>query len=493
MRDASQLVLTALFLLALASCADDATQEGNAGNGQANGQPNSTTILPNGEPGDRDGDGLTDAEEVELGTNPGDADSDNDGISDGDEIAAGSDPNKADSDGDGILDAAELILGTNPAVADDACGEDRYSARVEEKPVDIIFVIDNSGSMDDEIRGVQENINANFANIIEASGIDYRVIMISRHGRISSNDICVAQPLSGTTCDPVPDDPVSGPRFFHYDYGISSTDSFQRLIWTWDEPDVHGIAPDGWRGLLRADAFKVFVEITDDGSRAELPGGLDPTAENFEAALLALQPQQFGSPGRRNYRFHSIVGLEANTVAAEPWQPQEPLVQGQCRDAVRPGIEYQRLSIATGGLRYPVCRWESYDPVFQEIAEGIIDEARIDCEVVFPEVPEGQAVDVNAVALQYVDPPGSLPKLITAAPESACGDSNFYIENNTIKLCPLLCQTVTDTETGDLFVYAGCTEGGPCEPTDAFEASCNDGVDNDCDGFIDRSDVECIL
>ena len=48
------------------------------------------------------------------------------------------------------------------------------------------------------------------------------------------------------------------------------------------------------------------------------------------------------------------------------------------------------------------------------------------------------------------------------------------------------------TETGDLDVYAGCINGNTCEPTSQFETNCDDGVDNDCDGFIDRRDVECI-
>ena len=40
--------------------------------------------------------------------------SDNDGLSDGEEIALGTDPNNPDSDGDGILDGQEVLDGTNP-------------------------------------------------------------------------------------------------------------------------------------------------------------------------------------------------------------------------------------------------------------------------------------------------------------------------------------------------------------------------------------------
>jgi subtilisin family serine protease len=65
---------------------------------------------------DRDGDGLTDAAEAGLGTNPLDSDSDDDGLSDGAEANThGTDPLLADSDGDGLSDGAELNThATNP-------------------------------------------------------------------------------------------------------------------------------------------------------------------------------------------------------------------------------------------------------------------------------------------------------------------------------------------------------------------------------------------
>ena len=88
-------------------------------------------------PIDTDGDGLSDADEVALGTDPTLADTDADGLSDGDELAAGADPLNPDTDGDGELDGVdadpltfndadgdglsdsmEAQLGTNPNAAD---------------------------------------------------------------------------------------------------------------------------------------------------------------------------------------------------------------------------------------------------------------------------------------------------------------------------------------------------------------------------------------
>ena len=64
---------------------------------------------------DADGDGLTNAEEIALGSDPQDADSDDDGLDDSEELANGTDPNDADSDGDGLSDGYEVNeLGTDP-------------------------------------------------------------------------------------------------------------------------------------------------------------------------------------------------------------------------------------------------------------------------------------------------------------------------------------------------------------------------------------------
>lgn len=66
-------------------------------------------------PGDSDGDGLEDAIELELGTDPVDLDTDDDGLTDGDEYyvyATGT--RNPDSDGDGVLDGTETANGTDP-------------------------------------------------------------------------------------------------------------------------------------------------------------------------------------------------------------------------------------------------------------------------------------------------------------------------------------------------------------------------------------------
>lgn len=69
---------------------------------------------------DDDNDGLTEAEETKLGTDPQNPDSDNDGLTDGEEKnTTNTDPNKADTDGDGLNDGDEVnTVKTDPNKAD---------------------------------------------------------------------------------------------------------------------------------------------------------------------------------------------------------------------------------------------------------------------------------------------------------------------------------------------------------------------------------------
>jgi hypothetical protein len=63
---------------------------------------------------DLDEDGLSDAQEAAIGTDPANPDTDEDGLFDEAEATAGTDPTLADSDGDGFGDNAEVANGTDP-------------------------------------------------------------------------------------------------------------------------------------------------------------------------------------------------------------------------------------------------------------------------------------------------------------------------------------------------------------------------------------------
>jgi hypothetical protein len=75
---------------------------------------------------------------------------------------------------------------------------------------DVILVVDNSGSMKDELTAVENNINDNFAAILGESGV------------------------GGTAACPAPE-PVFADRFFQYSIKIESDDSFDRILEVTDD------------------------------------------------------------------------------------------------------------------------------------------------------------------------------------------------------------------------------------------------------------------
>ncbi|MGT2723838.1 YSIRK-type signal peptide-containing protein, partial [Streptococcus pseudopneumoniae] len=79
--------------------------------------PRYVAVGPN-ETVDTDGDGLTDKQEVDKGTDPLKQDTDGDGLTDKQEIDKGTDPLKQDTDGDGLTDKQEIDKGTDPLKQD---------------------------------------------------------------------------------------------------------------------------------------------------------------------------------------------------------------------------------------------------------------------------------------------------------------------------------------------------------------------------------------
>jgi hypothetical protein len=353
------------------------------------------------------------------------------------------------------------------------CAAHEAAANLTKRPVDIIFVIDNSGSMSGEIAEVEKQINDNFAKIIEAANIDYRVIMLASHGANKDQKICVKAPLSGTSCSPIPDEPVETAKFFHHSQKISSTDAWCRILDSFNRRDEFTKHADGFKTVLRDGAFKVITVISDDRSECSFDGktykdnnsaaGGQTAAEAFDADLMALSPKHFGTSQNRNYVWHSIVSLAPfdaqNLALAHP--PSAPVTTEMCSPgAQKPGTGHQALSKLTGGLRYPTCGL-NYTTIFQEMAKGVIDGAKVACEFPVPEPPAGESLDLTTVVTTYTPQGTGTPvDFEQVAGPGACGANKFYIEGELIKLCPATCAAVQKDSSAKLRVRFGCAVAG---------------------------------
>jgi hypothetical protein len=364
-------------------------------------------------------------------------------------------------------DAAVSLLMTDSSIrtvteADAACATQSIRAEPgKRRPVDIIFVIDNSGSMTEEIAAVRRNIDHDFASIIEDSGVDYRVIMLSLFGE-GGTEVCIDPPLAGAQCDKGLS-ATNGPRYFHYNQEIGSYDALCQILDSFDRPQAPR-APHGFQDWLRPQAAKAFVLITDDSARCTyrddqiqlLVGadGADPfdDALAFHAALRTKSPEQFGG----HYQFFSIVGMSANDSDPQPLFPYQPLDPTTCSTAPTPGLSYQALSIATDALRYPVCEGRSFDAVFQVIARSVIQTASAECTFQLPLNPT-KTLDLGSVNLEVKATPNAASQRFDQVKDaSECKDDHSFYVHDRIELCPSACRVVQGASQPVVNILYGC-------------------------------------
>jgi hypothetical protein len=359
-------------------------------------------------------------------------------------------PAVSGGDDAGSIDVTGLVA---PFSSEQACRSIASEAVLSFRPIDIIMVIDNSGSMTAEIQAVQDNINVNFAQILDASGIDYRVIVVAKHGLNSDESVCISAPLSQTDCDPVPAKPAFGQRFFQYDVEVGSNNSLSTLLSSYDTPNA--LNPEGWSKWIRAESLKTFIEISDDGSAM--------TADQFEAALYAKQPAGvFGDGLQRNYLLHSIIGIIENLPRDAPWLPTAPLTLIPCSTAIDPGARYQELSIRTGGLRFPICQTSSYDVVFRAAAQIAIQSARVSCDFTPPAPPAGARYD-QAYVVYAPGNGGAVEYFLPVTDASSCSATGFLRDptGDRITLCSEACARVRGDAAAELTVLYSCSTSSP--------------------------------
>lgn len=357
--------------------------------------------------------------------------------------------------GDGEDGAAAADLGlSDRGRSDTVCAAVKQSAELVYEPVDIILLIDTSSTMQAAVASVEQNINTSFASIIEGSGLDYRVIVIATHRAKTNNPgICVSAPLSGTNCNPVPAQPVLGPRFFHYDRGLGSSSSLSEPLAAYRQADKHGFAPQGWSQWLRPVARKVFLAINDGTSTSLLK------AAEFDSQLLALDPQNFGSAQERRYVFHAILGLAENNPPTKPWEASDSIVKGTCSGYSGPlgeGVIYQDLTRLTGGVRFPLCQFGAFDVIFKLLAQQIVEGQAVACSYEIPEPPPGKALDKSTIVMKYKSTGKADVGLQQVADEGACSGDAFYIDGDLLRLCPATCSKVQAAAAASLEVLFGC-------------------------------------
>jgi hypothetical protein len=305
-------------------------------------------------------------------------------------------------------------------------------------PADIIWVVDNSLSMQEEVTAVSANLNR-FANFIISSGIDAQVVMVSNDDPTIGDGkyhVCVPPPLSATDAGVCPlGRDLDGERYYHERVtieGVSSSNTRTNAL----TAIVDGYA--NYRSRLRPGATTHIVVVSDDDSAI--------TAADFDARIEALSPGFLRRP-----IVHSIVTRDATELESNT----DGCVVAGCPCGYRVGTEYLGLSAATGGIVQSICAAD-WGPVSDAIAAAVVETTSVPCSYAIPSPGGGLSVNPEQVNV-YAAALGERTLIPNVANATACGvEPGWYYDNpadpRTLELCGASCVSVT----GSVEIDFGC-------------------------------------
>jgi len=324
-----------------------------------------------------------------------------------------------------------------------ACATATVTPVRERVPVDVVFVVDNSASMEPAVAQVQSGINA-FASLVASKGLDYKVVMLSLRGvgpqtvgGKTRYPVCVPAPLGGAEC-------ANGPRFAHVVVDIKSTQPLEQLLGTlgqttgYQPGDERGAEP--WASELRAGATKSFVIVTDDDSRLSavdfesFGGGANPNNSNLTLPPGLLHGSRAGAFA--GYTLSAIYGWGSTS---------DPAVRCSYPGGGQPaasGAVYTKLIAKTGGARARICDGASaWGPFFDAVATAVERSSRVACEMPIPKPASGE-VDPALVNVRVGDGTPLVPRVVD---DAACGGGEgwYYDVPSTptkVVLCPTSCE-----------------------------------------------------
>ncbi|MFN7700024.1 MAG: hypothetical protein ACK6CU_27485 [Deltaproteobacteria bacterium] len=340
-----------------------------------------------------------------------------------------------DNDGDGLSDcldpdcaaiaACEGIdagpvpdTGPRPDAGLMACEATSVMTGNQIQPVDIVWVIDNSGSMDGERDIIQANLGE-FARTVGAAGIDWHVVLITAEGFVR-----VPASLAADT-----------ERFRYVADDVQSDEAMSAALANFSR----------YADFLRDEAVLHFVLVTDDESGV--------TAGDFRTMMRGLTRQSF-----RAHVIASPPGAMSCTVFCMPG------CSGPNGDAADNGDRYWELAMLTGGSSYSICT-SDWSALFRDLTRAIAIARPLPCRYRIPDPPEGMRFDPGLVNVDLSTGDGATARLpYVGNPDGsvACpGDGRgWYYDDpadpRTILLCNDICDVIEDDAAASMNIAFGC-------------------------------------
>ena len=354
-------------------------------------------------------------------------------------------------------------VGDGGTINPDVCESIGESTEPGLAAVDIVWVVDGSGSMIDEAERLQMEMD-NFVMDISSAGVDTHVVLVGQDDLVPANSQLA---MSGNY------------RFVEDD--VDSWNSLERLVARF---------PD-YSDFLRPFAHVHFIVVTDDESRH--PGGTPmDRANTFMGEMEGLLDADYSvhaiaSPGnvgdppcgpepRPTQQVFDCCAAYALTLYILPPAAGAPLNCDQVTaevtpqlcpralaSAAAPGVTYYTLADLTGGVTQSICQ-DDWTPVFGSLKDAVVESAPLPCNYEIPDAPTGMVFDRSKVNVKFT-PTGTDPSTVApfanVAAADDCGDSTAWYYDNPeapaeVLLCPETCDLVGSGEGGAVEVLFGC-------------------------------------
>jgi hypothetical protein len=317
--------------------------------------------------------------------------------------------------------------GADSSTGIDECAGISEMSDVGLQPADIIVIVDNSGSMEFEANSVQSYMNM-FSSQIFLANIDAHVVLISSYPG-QGHGICLDPPLGNGGCPANDDNP---PLYTHVNQEVDSTNGLQLLIST----------QAMWAPAMRATASKHIIVVTDDNS--------DLSAMDFTTMWAALDPTYVP------FKVHAIAATQDPVTSC-----LDGNASGCCAISAAAGLVYQQLTNTTMGVFGNMCLQE-FQPIFDAVAEQVIQGSTLACEFTIPPPPDGQDFDPGQVNVEFEDDAGATLDIgyVETAAECMGVTNGWYYDDpvapTTIILCPQTCEAVQGFTTATVSIVFGC-------------------------------------
>ncbi len=331
-----------------------------------------------------------------------------------------------DNDSDGLIDCNDLgceplsvCASRSTGTVDIAgCSANTFRANTQVPQTDVIWAIDSSRSMSEELSEIETKFNQLATDLIQAQ-IDVRWTVITAAGTLQPPTVFAANPDA----------------FQVLGRAVGPEQALQVLLSAYGE----------YSPRLRPGAALHFVAVSNNDSSL--------AASAFESQMQALS--------NRVFRAHAIASPPGSMYCpfGNCENGQFDGCSGPFGNAVRNGNEYWALAASTGGEQLSICL-DDWTSLFSRLSAAVANQPATSCDFRVPAVGETFNAQKTNFIIRTAD--GNTQTVPFVDNATACTAAGWYFStdetttSSVITTCPATCDLIRSNPNAQIDVAIGC-------------------------------------